>query len=281
MTGTLYVVGTPIGNLEDLTLRALRVLKEVDLIACEDTRHTNTLLAHYSIAKPLVSYHEQNERQRTPQLLRRLADGASVALVSDAGMPALSDPGYVIVHAAAAQGIPIVSIPGPSAITAALAVSGLPTDRFAFFGFLPRKAGERKRALEEVATVPWTLVFFEAPHRVRQMLEDLHDVLGERRIAVTRELTKRFEEVIRGPIGEVLEQVRATEPRGEFTVVVEGAGDTIVRPATSPEADLKELLAGGTRPKDAVQIVARRHRLARRDVYQMMLEMTGKRHARR
>lgn len=223
MAGTLYVVGTPIGNLEDLTLRALRIFKEVDLIACEDTRHTRLLLTHYGIAKPLVSYHEHNERRRTAELLPRLEAGASIALVSDAGTPALSDPGYVIVHEATARGIPVVAVPGPSAVTAALAVSGLPTDRFVFLGFLPRKSGQRKRVLGEIAAVPWTLVLFESLHRLRDMLEDLREVLGDRQVAITRELTKRFEEVIRGTVTEVLQHFSGTEPRGEFTIVVAGA----------------------------------------------------------
>ena len=222
MAGILYVVGTPIGNLEDLTLRALRILKEVDLIACEDTRHTRLLLTHYGIAKPLVSYHEHNERRRTAELLQRLEAGASIALVSDAGTPALSDPGYVIVHEATSRGIPVVAVPGPSAVTAALAVSGLPTDRFVFLGFLPRKSGQRTRALGEIAAVPWTLLLFESPHRLRDMLEDLREVLGDRQVAITRELTKRFEEVVRGTITEAIAHFAAVEPRGEFTVVVAG-----------------------------------------------------------
>ncbi len=276
MVGTLYVVSTPIGNLEDLTLRALRILKEVDIVACEDTRHTRILLAHYGIVKPLLSYHEQNERQRTAELLERLRADASVALVTDAGTPALSDPGYAIVHAASAQGIPVIAVPGASAVTTALAVSGLPTDRFAFLGFLPRKSAERKRTLEALASIPWTLVFFEAPHRLRDMLQDVEDVLGDRQVAVGRELTKRFEEVIRGPVSEVQDHFRTTKPRGEFTVVVAGAGEN-AKPALSAEADLRELLEGGMPPKSAVQIVARRHRINRRDVYQMMLGITGKR----
>lgn len=276
MAGTLYVVSTPIGNLEDLTLRALRILKEADLIACEDTRHTRTLLAHYGIATPLLSYHEQNERQRTPELLQRLKEDATVALVTDAGTPALSDPGYAIVHAAVAEGIAVMVVPGASAVTAALAVSGLPTDRFAFLGFLPRKSSERRRALEGLVTVPWTLVFFEAPHRLVDMLKDLEDVLGDRQVAVTRELTKRFEEVIRGSLAEVHDHFRAAEPRGEFTVVVAGAGENVATTGTA-QADLKELLHGGMPPKNAVQIVARRHGVGRREVYQLMLELTGKR----
>ena len=276
MVGTLYVVSTPIGNLEDLTLRALRILKEVDIVACEDTRHTRILLAHYGIVKPLLSYHEQNERQRTAELLERLRADASVALVTDAGTPALSDPGYAIVHAASAQGIPVIAVPGASAVTTALAVSGLPTDRFAFLGFLPRKSAERKRTLEALASIPWTLVFFEAPHRLRDMLQDVEDVLGDRQVAVGRELTKRFEEVIRGPVSEVQDHFRTTKPRGEFTVVMAGAGEN-AKPALSAEADLRELLEGGMPPKSAVQIIARRHRINRGDVYQMMLGITGKR----
>jgi len=276
VVGTLYVVSTPIGNLEDLTLRALRILKEVDIVACEDTRHTRILLAHYGIVKPLLSYHEQNERQRTAELLERLRADASVALVTDAGTPALSDPGYAIVHAASAQGISVIAVPGASAVTTALAVSGLPTDRFAFLGFLPRKSAERKRTLETLASIPWTLVFFEAPHRLRDMLQDVEDVLGDRQVAVGRELTKRFEEVIRGPVSEVQDHFRTIEPRGEFTVVVAGAGEN-AKPALSAEADLRELLEGGMPPKSAVQIIARRHRINRGDVYQMMLGITGKR----
>lgn len=276
VTGTLYVVSTPIGNLEDLTLRALRILKEVDVIACEDTRHTRTLLAQYGIVRPLLSYHEQNERRRTAELLQRLRKDASVALVTDAGTPALSDPGYAIVHAAAAEGIPVIAVPGASAVTAALAVAGLPTDRFAFLGFLPRKSAERRRALEAVATIPWTLVFFEAPHRLRDMLKDARDVLGDRQVAVGRELTKRFEEVIRGSVADVQDHFRATEPRGELTVVVAGAGENVETTGTA-EAELKEMLDAGMPPKNAVQIVARRHRVSRREVYHMMLKITGKR----
>lgn len=222
-SGTLYVVATPIGNLEDLTVRARRILSEVDVIACEDTRHTRLLLAHYSVATPVVSYHEHNEARRTPELLLRLRQGENVALVSDAGTPALSDPGHLLIREAAALGMPIVAVPGASAVTAALTVSGLPTDRFVFLGFLPRKPGARRRALEEVASVPWTLVLFESPHRITAVLQDLLAVLGDRRVAMARELTKRFEEVVRGTISEALSRLEVHPPRGEFTIVVEGA----------------------------------------------------------
>ncbi len=222
-SGTLYVVATPIGNLEDLTARARRILSEVDVIACEDTRHTRLLLAHYSIATPVVSYHEHNEARRTPDLLQRLRRGEHVALVSDAGTPALSDPGYLLIREATVAGVSVVAVPGASAVTAALTVSGLPTDRFVFLGFLPRKPGPRRRTLDEVAGVPWTLVLFESPHRIATVLQDLLAALGDRRMALARELTKRFEEVFRGTVSEALHHLQAHAPRGEFTIVVEGA----------------------------------------------------------
>src|SRR5713226_4596604 len=184
--GPLFVVATPIGNLEDLSFRALRVLREVGVIACEDTRHTRLLLQRHGIVAPLVSYHEHNEAARTPELLRRLQTGVSIALVSDAGTPLLSDPGYALIRQAIASGVTVVPIPGPSAITAALSVAGLPTDRFVFLGFLPRKSAERRRALGAVAALPWTLVVFEAPQRVAATLRDLQETLGDRPVALVR-----------------------------------------------------------------------------------------------
>src|SRR5437879_4267392 len=222
-TGTLYVVATPIGNLEDLSIRAARILREVDVIACEDTRHTRLLLQRYGITTPMVSYHEHNEPARAQELLRRLEAGESAALVSDAGTPVLSDPGFALVRQAIAGGIPVVPLPGPTAITAALSVAGLPTDRFMFLGFLPRKAGERRRALLDIARIPWTLVMFEAPHRVVHTLRDLRAVLGDRQVAVMRELTKKFEETVRGALSEVTDRMAQAPPRGELTLVVAGA----------------------------------------------------------
>lgn len=221
--GTLYVVATPIGNLEDVTLRALRVLREVDLVAAEDTRHVRKLLDHYGVRKRVVSYHEHNERRRAPQLVAALRSGRSVALVSDAGTPALSDPGYHLVRACADAQIPVVPVPGPSAATAALVVSGLPTDRFLFVGFPPRRRTARRRFFEEIRDQRATLVLFEAPHRLAECLEDALAVLGDRRAAVCRELTKLHEEVRRGSLGELVRWARGVSVRGEVTVVVEGA----------------------------------------------------------
>lgn len=277
--GTLYLVATPIGNLEDLTYRARRILAEVDLIACEDTRHTRHLLTHYGITTPTVSFHEHNEAARTSELLQRLQRGEDVALVSDAGTPAVSDPGYPLVREAAAAGISVVSVPGPSAVMAALTVSGLPPDRFVFLGFLPRRLGERRRALEAAAALPWTLVFFEAPHRITAVLEDIEAVLGDRRVALARELTKKFEEVFRGTVAGALGHLRAHAPRGEFTIVVEGTGETGKQKEGEADAGerMRALLDAGLPPAEAVQDVMRTAGLTRRQAYDLMLRARGKR----
>ena len=277
--GTLYLVATPIGNLEDLTYRARRILAEVDLIACEDTRHTRHLLTHYGITTPTVSFHEHNEAARTSELLQRLQRGEDVALVSDAGTPAVSDPGYPLVREAAAAGISVVSVPGPSAVMAALTVSGLPPDRFVFLGFLPRRLGERRRALEAAAALPWTLVFFEDPHRITAVLEDIEAVLGDRRVALARELTKKFEEVFRGTVADALGHLRAHAPRGEFTIVVEGTGETGKQKEGEADAGerMRALLDAGLPPAEAVQDVMRTAGLTRRQAYDLMLRARGKR----
>jgi 16S rRNA (cytidine1402-2'-O)-methyltransferase len=280
--GTLYVVGTPIGNLEDITLRALRVLREVDLIACEDTRHTRTLLKRHGIATPLVSYHEHNERKRAPQLVRRLLAGEDIALVTDAGMPGISDPGFHVVTGALAAGVPVTPVPGPSAVTAVLSVAGLGTDRFLFMGFLPRTRAARRRAFEEVSTVPATLVLFEAPHRIRDTLADLAEVLGPRRVALMRELTKIHEEVLRGRADEIAERLAEIQPRGEITLVVEGAAlrrqagqaqsrDLSVR-AVEPAAHLRRLLNRGLSRRDAARSLVETYGIPRRVAYRMALE---------
>jgi 16S rRNA (cytidine1402-2'-O)-methyltransferase len=226
--GRLDVVATPIGNLSDLSPRAQEVLAGADVIAAEDTRHTGALLKAIGVSRPLVSLHAHNESSRVPELLARLEAGESIALVSDAGTPLLSDPGYELVREATRAGCDVRVVPGPSAITAALAVAGLPTDRFCFEGFLPARAGERRTRLEEVAADPRTLVFFEAPHRIEESLADFAAVFGaDRRAAVARELTKAHETIYRGTLAELIEQAK-TEPnfaRGEITVVVEGARD--------------------------------------------------------
>ena len=277
--GTLYLVATPIGNLEDLTYRARRILAEVDLIACEDTRHTRHLLVHYGITTRTLSFHEHNEAARTSELLQRLQRGEDVALVSDAGTPAVSDPGYPLVREAAAAGISVVSVPGPSAVMAALTVSGLPPDRFVFLGFLPRRLGERRRALEAAAALPWTLVFFEAPHRITAVLEDIEAVLGDRRVALARELTKKFEEVFRGTVADALGHLRAHTPRGEFTIVVEGTGETGKQKEGEADAGerMRALLDAGLPPAEAVQDVMRTAGLTRRQAYDLMLRARGKR----
>lgn len=271
--GTLFVVATPIGNLEDLSLRAVRVLREAKVIACEDTRHTRLLLQRYAIATPLLSYHEHNERTRTPELVRRLQAGESVALVSDAGTPLLSDPGYTLIREAIESGVPVVPIPGPSAITAALSVAGLPTDRFVFLGFLPRKSAERRRVLEAVHGIPWTLVLFEAPTRVEATLKELEAILGERPIALMRELTKRFEEVLRGTPREVLAQAQGRRLRGEVTVVVGGGASPAAPSAGDPQKELKALLAAGTPPTEAVRLVAKAHGIPRRAIYDLAVRL--------
>jgi 16S rRNA (cytidine1402-2'-O)-methyltransferase len=220
-SGVLYIVATPIGNLEDITYRATRILKEADLIACEDTRQTRKLLDHYGIEKPLISYHEHNESQRALELIAKIKSGATVAQVSDAGMPGISDPGYRVVKLALENGVRVAPIPGPSALIAALAASGLPTDAFEFRGFLPAKSGQRRTALEDIRSAQHTVIFYEAPHRILESLEDVADVLGKHRpVVIARELTKVYEEFIRGTAQEVLETVRRRELKGEITLLI-------------------------------------------------------------
>ncbi|MBM2841178.1 MAG: rsmI [Bacteroidetes bacterium] len=219
--GVLYIVSTPIGNLEDITLRAIKVLGGVDLIAAEDTRKTKFLLDHLKIAKPLLSYFSYNEARRTPDLIGKLTDGKSVALVTDAGTPGISDPAYALIKAALDAGLKVVPIPGASAVLPALIVSGLPTDRFVFEGFLPVKKGRRTK-LEELRSEPRTIVIYESPFRIVKTVEEIQKCFGDRRIAVVRELTKKFEEVIRGTAAAVLEELRRKAPRGEYVLVIEG-----------------------------------------------------------
>jgi 16S rRNA (cytidine1402-2'-O)-methyltransferase len=262
-----------------MSFRAVRVLGDVKVIACEDTRHTRLLLQRYAIVTPLVSYHEHNERVRTPELVRRLQAGESVALVSDAGTPLLSDPGYTLIRQAIASGVPVVPVPGPSAITAVLSAAGLPTDRFVFLGFLPRKSAERRRVLEAVHAIPWTLVLFEAPTRVAATLKDLQAILGERPIALMREITKRFEEVLRGTPKEVLAQAQGRRLRGEVTLVVGGDATPPAAPLGDPQEELKTLLEAGIAPTVAVRQVAKAHGLPRRTVYDLAVRLRAE-HAR-
>lgn len=222
MSGILYVVATPIGNLEDITARALRILREVDVVACEDTRRTRQLLTHFDIHTPTVSYYEHNKLRRGPQLLRQLGEGRSVALVSDAGTPGISDPGVLLVREARAAGVRVVPVPGPSAVVAALSAAGLPADRFAFDGFLPVKPGRRRNRLAALRELETTLVFYESPHRIVATLEAVAEVFGEVPIVVARELTKQFEEIVTATPSEHLARLAAAGARGEFTVVIRG-----------------------------------------------------------
>ncbi|MFQ5811585.1 MAG: 16S rRNA (cytidine(1402)-2'-O)-methyltransferase [Anaerolineae bacterium] len=270
--GTLYIVGTPIGNLEDVSLRALRILGEVDLIAAEDTRRTRKLLTHYGIETPLTSYHEHNKLTKLDELLSTLQQ-KDVALVSEAGMPGLSDPGYELIEAAIARGIPVVPVPGPSAVVTALVVSGLPTDSFLYLGFLPRRQKQRRQLLASVAGETRTLVAFEAPHRLRASLADLKAVLGDRRIALARELTKVYEEVWRGSIGQALAHFEENPPRGEFTLVIEGAKEErVVWDEGQVMEALAELLAEGVGKKGAIKAVADLAGWPKREVYKLALQ---------
>jgi 16S rRNA (cytidine1402-2'-O)-methyltransferase len=220
--GTLYLVATPIGNLEDITYRAVKILASVDLIAAEDTRKTKILLDHYSISKPMMSYYSYNEQARAPQLIEKLLSGQSIALVSDAGTPGISDPAFHVVQQALENDIPIISIPGPTAFIAALIASGLPTDRFVFEGFLPLKKG-RKTKFDQLKSESRTIIIYESPHRIIKTLTDIQAYLGSRNVVVARELTKKFEDIVRGPISIVLSALEKKEPRGEYVVIIEGA----------------------------------------------------------
>jgi 16S rRNA (cytidine1402-2'-O)-methyltransferase len=269
--GTLYLVGTPLGNLEDITLRALRVLGEVRLIAAEDTRRAVILLRHYDITTPLVSYFEGNERARLDELLRALEDG-DLALVSEAGMPGLSDPGYRLVRAAIAEGHRVVPIPGPSAPIAALVSSGLPADRFLYLGFLPRRGAPRRALLQGVKQAPYTLVAFETPHRLRAALADLEAVLGDRPIALCRELTKRYEEVWRGTLSQAGSHYANERPRGEFTLVIGGAGQDDAWDEERVRNAVREHLAAGVPLPTAAREIALLSGWERRRVYEMGLQ---------
>ena len=267
----LYVVATPIGNLEDITLRSLRILKEVKLIAAEDTRTSRKLLSRYGIKTPLISFHEHNQKNQIPRILGALTTG-DVALVSDAGVPTLSDPGQELVRRALESGVPVAAAPGPSAVSAALSVSGMPANRFMFTGFLPRRQRERRELLSTLAEFPDTVVIFEAPHRLRSTLKDLLAVWGDRRITVCRELTKRFEEVFPATVSQALE--RFAEPRGEFTLVVEGGvTEKAVWDHEDVRSSLAQLKVEGMRAREAVSRVAAESGMRRSLVYREWLSL--------
>ena len=268
---SLYIVATPIGNLEDISLRAIRTLREVKLIAAEDTRKTKRLLNAYDIKTPLTSYYEYNKKTKLGYIIGQLEEG-DVALVSEAGTPGISDPGYELIVAASQQSIPVIAIPGPSAIVTALVISGLPTDRFIYIGFLPRKSGDRRRLLESVAAEPGTIVALETPHRLKAALGDILLVLGDRRVAICRQLTKLHEEVFRGTVSQA--QQYFTEPRGEFTLVIEGRKDKQKPQVTGDIIEqLGVLKASGATAKEAIARVAQETGLSRKELYRTWLKL--------
>ena len=274
--GRLYLVATPIGNLEDITVRALRLLGEVDLIACEDTRHTAKLLHHYGIDKPTLSYHEHNEASRAAQLVQRLEGGAKVALVSDAGMPVISDPGHRLISLCLEKQIPVIPVPGPSAATAALAASGLPAGEFLFVGFLPSRATARRKMLESLAKEDRTLVLYEAPHRLVETLSDALESLGRRRAVVAREMTKIHEEFLRGDLAELLVRVRQQPVRGEITLVIAPPSPGEEKTHEICVAPLRERVEQIMREqqldrKAALKLAARERGLTKREAYKELL----------
>ncbi len=273
--GKLYVVGTPIGNLEDITLRAIRILKEVDLIACEDTRRTQKLLNAYKIQTPSISYHEHNEMTRAPELVIQMEEGSSIALVSDAGMPVVSDPGFRLVHLAVRHSIPVIPVPGASAFVAALAASGLPVDKFRFLGFLPSRKGERRRALEEMKDATRTLVFYESPHRLIEMLKDAREILGEREVVIAREVTKVHEDFLRGTIASALESLKRRPVKGEITLMIgphaeSDAGEGAI-PARSIISEMQAVMAARkVDERTALKIVARERGVSKSEAYRIL-----------
>lgn len=279
--GKLYLVGTPIGNLEDMTLRAIRILKEVDLIACEDTRRTQQLLSHYGIKTRTISYHEHNELTRAPELIIEMEEGSRVALVSDAGMPVISDPGFRLVSLAIRHNIPVVPVPGASAFVAALAAAGLPVDMFRFLGFLPSKKLARRKVLEEMRGSRKTLVFYEAPHRVLDMLQDAKEILGDLPVVVAREVTKLHEEFLRGSVSEVLVRLKKKPVKGEITVLVgaQRRRAAKVPPGRTLRREMERLMAEhGLDERAALKAVARARGISRSEAYRRwQMEKSGMR----
>jgi 16S rRNA (cytidine1402-2'-O)-methyltransferase len=275
MKGTLYLVATPIGNLQDITFRAVETLKNVDLIACEDTRHSRKLLNHYGIKNKLVSYHEHNETQRAQELAGLLTEGKNVAIISDAGTPAICDPSYRIVQQAHEIGAKVVPIPGAVAFVNALIVSGLPADSIFFGGFLPSKKGERQKRLEEVKNIPATLCFYESPHRLEKSLADCLEILGNRQACVARELTKLHEEVIRGDLNSILEKISGNLPKGEFVILLNRYSNELQRldlnKAGTLKSRLTELESNGIERKAALKKIAKESGLSRSEVYRRLL----------
>lgn len=278
MTGTLYLCATPIGNLEDMTFRAVRILKEVDVVAAEDTRHTRKLLTHFDIHTPLVSYHEHNKLGRGPELIERLLAGEDIACVSDAGMPGISDPGSHLAMLAIEAGITVTPVPGANAGLSALIASGLDTTEFHFIGFLSKQKKNRLETLARIKPIQGTLIFYESPHRLKDTLGELLTALGNRNIVAARELTKKFEEFRRGTIEELIAYYKEEVPRGEFTLIVDGASEEeaqIVEETINMtvEQELIMLMENGTEKKEAIRQVAKRRNMPKRDVYQIALSL--------
>jgi 16S rRNA (cytidine1402-2'-O)-methyltransferase len=274
--GTLYLVGTPIGNLEDITLRAIRILREVDQIACEDTRHTQKLLTHYDIHKPLVSYHEHNEMTRAPELVVALEQGTKIALVSDAGMPLVSDPGHRLVSLCVRHRIPVVPVPGPSALLAALGASGLPNEEFLFAGFLPQRKGERRRALERLRIEDRTIILYEAPHRIAEAVADAREILGDRQACLAREVTKLHEEFRRGRLSEIEVSLEERPARGEITLLIAPADPAESNQQTESSQSLADRVEELMRQakldrKEALKLAAKERGLTRRAAYDQLI----------
>jgi 16S rRNA (cytidine1402-2'-O)-methyltransferase len=278
MSGTLYLVATPIGNLADITHRALQILKDVDVIACEDTRHTHKLLQHYGITTKTVSYHEHNEQQRTAQLVDQLKQGSDIAVVSDAGTPSISDPGFRLVRAAIENDVPVVPVPGPSALISALIAAGLPTDEFFFAGFLPSRSNARRTRLSELRAVPGTLIFYEAPHRLAMTLKDAYEILGEREAAVARELTKLHEEIKRGRLSELSSYFEDNDKaRGEIVVLIDRnvIGETTEKTESSIAALVAQFEQDGMDHRAALKKAARELGLTRAEAYRKLVATKG------
>ncbi len=269
--GTLYVVSTPIGNLEDITLRALRVLREVDVVAAEDTRHSLKLLGHYGISKPLISYWGEKEKVKAEETIRRLEAGQSVALISDAGTPGISDPGGVLIRRAVEEGVAVVPVPGPSAFVAALSLSGFSTTGFIFMGFLPPRQSRRKKVLDELRLERRTLVFYEAPHRVLEALADMADLFPERKAVLVKEITKLHEEVLRGTIGEIQVRMEDVKTAGEFVILVEGRPQETASSSEDALAEIRSLMKRGLGRKEAVKRIAEEYGLSRKELYDRSL----------
>ena len=276
MRGVLYIVATPIGNLEDITLRALRVLKEVDLIAAEDTRHTKGLLVHYDISTPLTSCHEHNEKAKAHALVVRLERGANIALVSDAETPTLSDPGCRFVRETIKAGINVVPVPGPSALAAALSASGLEVDQFIFEGFLPAKKKERRERLRKLQDEKRVIIFYEAPHRLRESLQDLFEILGDREVVLGRELTKVYEEFIRGRLSQVRAEADRRELRGEMALIVGGAEKQEYPAEDRLVAEIQRLKTKGMRVKEIAEVLGEKYSYSKREIYRLALDSRRK-----